>query len=219
MTLRGVEVADLHLAVQEQGEGPSVVFVHGAGGAPPGWAEAGGARTIAYDRRGYGGSTAPEPYTATTIAEQAEDLAAVIGAAGSPVILVGEGTGAMICLDLMRRRPKLASAAVLVDPPLLALSPAGSARIAALSEEIERRAREGGRAALLAAIDLRAETGWEFARRDLRAIAVPVRVVCGEGAHPAVAEAAAALAELLPAGRLRAPGAIPEALGQLLTGR
>jgi pimeloyl-ACP methyl ester carboxylesterase len=35
-------------------------------------------RVIAYDRRGYGESGVPQPYTGTTVSEQAEDLAALV---------------------------------------------------------------------------------------------------------------------------------------------
>ena len=73
-----IEGAGVPLAVDERGEGPPVLVVHGIGRPPtpldlP-------ARVIAYDRRGYGESGMPEPYEATTVNEQAEDAAVAGGA-------------------------------------------------------------------------------------------------------------------------------------------
>nr|MBA2505950.1 alpha/beta hydrolase [Thermoleophilaceae bacterium] len=206
MTLRTVEAAGLEFAAEERGEGPGVVFVHPAGFDRTVWeatiASLGPrVRSIAYDRRGYGTSEAPAPYSGTTIEEQSEDLAAIVEDAGSPAVLAGQGTGAMIVLDLMRRRPELVPAAVLADPPLLALSATGPARMSALRDELEESAGEG-EDMRLAGIDLHAETNWEFTRGSLRAIAAPARVLRGEGANPALADAADALAALLPEGEL-----------------
>ena len=61
-------------------------------------------RVITYDRRGYGGSTAPEPYTRTTVNEQAEDLAALVGGLdAAPALLVGADFGALVVLDVLLR--------------------------------------------------------------------------------------------------------------------
>src|SRR4051812_23901436 len=99
-----VEGAGVPLAVAERGEGPVVLLVHGiaedAGAlAPPAAALAGRARVIAYDRRGYGSSGAPEPYEATTVHEQAEDAAAVLRAVRAvPAVVYGDGLGALVAL-------------------------------------------------------------------------------------------------------------------------
>src|SRR4051812_10076643 len=75
-----VEGAGVALASEGRGAGRGIVLVHGMASpaaallhlAEPLEAEA---RVVAYDRRGYGGSGAPEPYERTTVNEQAEDLA------------------------------------------------------------------------------------------------------------------------------------------------
>src|SRR3954470_2190950 len=117
-----IEGAGVELAYDEAGTGASVVLVHdmaadrtcwslGTGPRPP-------ARAIAYDRRGYGGSGAPEPYVATTVEEQAEDLAAVIRTLdAAPALLIGDGFGALVVLDVLKRHPALAREAVLSNPP------------------------------------------------------------------------------------------------------
>ena len=188
MSARTVESAGLELALEERGDGPGVVLVHPAGVDRTIWSATisvlgDGVRAVAYDRRGYGDSGAPAPYSGTTIEEQSEDLAAVVADTGAPRVIAGQGTGAMIVLDLMRRHPALVSAAVLADPPLLALSATGPARIAALREEIQAAAGEGEEIRL-AGIDLAAETNWEFTRGSLRAIDTPALVLRGEGANP-----------------------------------
>src|SRR3954452_4975264 len=104
-----VEGAGVPLAVAERGEGPAVLLVHGIGEdaetlAPLAEALAGRARVIAYDRRGYGASGAPEPYEATTVHEQAEYAAAVLRAIWAvPAVVHGDGIAAWGALDLLVR--------------------------------------------------------------------------------------------------------------------
>jgi esterase len=143
-----VEALGLALAYGEQGEGDPVVLVHGAALGRELWDEVlarlgEGVRAIAYDRRAYGRSEAPDPYRGTTVGEQTEDAAAVIEALGAaPATVCGFDLGALVALDLARRHPGLVRAAVLVEPPLLSLSPTGPATVSALREAIERGARE-----------------------------------------------------------------------------
>src|SRR4051794_27511573 len=101
-----IEGAGVELAVTASGTGPPVLLIHDIGAdavalAKVAEALAGDARVIAYDRRGYGASGAPEPYEATTVHEQGEDAAAVLRAtADAPAIVAGEGFGALVALDL-----------------------------------------------------------------------------------------------------------------------
>ncbi len=158
-----VEASGLSLGYAEQGEGSSVVLVHGTAIGRGVWDEViaalgGGVRAIAYDRRAYGESEAPEPYRATTVGEQTEDAAAVIEALGaSPAIVCGHELGSLVALDLLRRHPALVSAAVLVEPPLLALSHAGPATVAELREAIEIGARDAAESSA-GAVDAYLET-------------------------------------------------------------
>src|SRR4051812_42531013 len=111
-----VEGAGVALAYTASGSGPATVVVHGMGAEP----EAAGlpGRVVAYDRRGYGASGAPEPYTRTTVSEQAEDLACVVERLdAAPALLVGHDLGALVALDVLLRHSPLARAAVLVDLP------------------------------------------------------------------------------------------------------
>ena len=88
-----------------------MVLVHGIAGDRSVWrelAELLDSRTIAYDRRAYGESGAPEPYGGTTVGEHADDLASLVAATeAAPAVLCGHGFGALVCLDVMLRFPDL----------------------------------------------------------------------------------------------------------------
>jgi 3-oxoadipate enol-lactonase len=133
---RGVEIA-----WSERGEGQPVLLVHETAANASVWdgvAEtlAARARPISYDRRGWGGSSAPVDYRRTTVEEQSEDAAALIETlAAAPTVVIGAGVGAMVALDLLMRRPELLAGTVLVEPPLLQLLPMATE---ALSDDRQR---------------------------------------------------------------------------------
>ncbi len=133
---RGVEIA-----WSERGRGPSVLLVHetaaiGAVWDPLAEALAPQFRAIAYDRRGWGGSSEPDEYRRTTVEEQSEDAAALLETvADQPALVCGAGLGGVIALDLLLRRTDLVSAAVLIEPTLLQLTPAATG---ALSQDRRR---------------------------------------------------------------------------------
>ncbi|MEA2478670.1 MAG: hypothetical protein QOJ07_592, partial [Thermoleophilaceae bacterium] len=147
---RAVAAAGVELAVDERGSGDAVVLIHDTAGSRTLWRETVSelgwdVRTIAYDRRGYGDSEAPVPYEGTTVAEQADDLAALIEALdAAPALLVGSGLGALVALDVMLHRRELTRGAVLIKPPLLWLSPHGPEVVGELRDAIEAGARDGG---------------------------------------------------------------------------
>jgi pimeloyl-ACP methyl ester carboxylesterase len=151
-------VAALHgveLRYRCRGEGPPVLLLHETAAAGLVWrrldqALADDAAVIAYDRRGWGESTAPDPYLRTTIEEQAEDAAALLELLDvGPAVLCGAGLGAVAALDLILRRTDLARAAVLVEPPLLAFLPEATEALSADRALIEAAVADGGAAAAL----------------------------------------------------------------------
>jgi pimeloyl-ACP methyl ester carboxylesterase len=96
-----------------------------------------GMRTIAPDRRGWGGSGAPEQYAATTVEEQAADAAGLLAALdATPALVCGAGIGAVIALELLLRRRDLVRGGLLIEPPLLAYLPDATKGIAADREAI-----------------------------------------------------------------------------------
>src|SRR5918997_1460259 len=225
------EGAGVALHYRSHGEGPAVLLVHGMAADSHAWeplAEqlaADGLRAIALDRRGYGDSGAPEPYVATTVQEQAEDVGALLGAVGAtPALLVGDGFGALVVLELLVRRPQLFRAAVLADPPLHAFVPAATPALADERTLLEQGLRDGGPGAAVRAwladagvadddarteravasaqgffADYAGQSSWSPSRRELRAVRVPVAVLTGPSTPAHVAAAADAVAGLVPA--------------------
>lgn len=221
--------AGVELAYDGSGEGPAVLLVHGIAGPSAALERVRGelgsrARVIAYDRRGYGRSQAPEPYERTTVQEQAEDAAALIeGLNASPAILCGADFGALVCLDLVLRHRALVRGAVLVGPPLLWLVAGGSEELAAERELLETALRDGGREEAIEAwlgpgadaarverakaspaaffADWSGLSSWPATRRELRGLAAPLVVLDPERPSPAAAAAGDALADLAPDAR------------------
>jgi 2-(acetamidomethylene)succinate hydrolase len=234
MALVTVEAGGVELAVEESGNGPDVVFVHGTATSRSVWRETiaalgDGVHAIAYDRRAYGDSGAPEPYGGTTVGEQADDLAQLIESLDAdPVLLVGHELGALVCLDVLLRYPAPARGAVLIEPSMLWLSPSGPDALSTLREVVEKAAYQQGADAAVAAFleavdgpraverlgaeraavpprafaaDLAAAASWPAGRRELAQITAPVTVISGTSSSPVRRDTAAALTSLLPHAR------------------
>jgi pimeloyl-ACP methyl ester carboxylesterase len=245
-----IEGAGVPLAYRELGparpEGPPVVLIHGIASdaealAPVAATLAGASRVIAYDRRGYGASGAPEPYVGTTVEEQAEDAAALMGSLGAAgALVVGDGFGALVALDVMKRHAPLVRGAVLSNPPLLALVPEATEQLAAQRRDIEEAVHAGGpRAGVEAWLAGRADgealararasylgffadfaglASWSVTRRELRAMVHPAVVLTGPSSPPHIVAAAGRLAELLPNAQRADDGDMAGAVGRLAMG-
>ncbi len=221
-----VSGAGVELVFEERGSGPVVLLLHDMAAdhrtlAPLAEELAAGAHVIAYARRGYGGSQAPEPYAGTTVQEQAEDAAALLrGLRARDVVLVGDGFGALIAIDLLRRHGDLVRAAVLGDPPLFAFAPDATRELAEqrgrIEEAVFAHGPQAGVAAWLAGradateleracaahqaffADYAGLATLPLTRGELRAIDVPLAVVTSPSSSAAVREAADAIAGLVP---------------------
>ena len=240
-----VEGAGVPLHVEEQGTGPAVLLIHGLASDAlaldrvAAAIAAGGARAIAYDRRGYGASGAPEPYHGTTVEEQAEDAVALLRALDpGPVVVAGDGFGALVALDLVKRHGGLVRAVVLSDPVLFALVPEATEFLSAQRAEIEEAVRSAGPGAGVEAfLGDRVEGGaleraraahrgffadyagiatWSVSRRELRAMATPAVVVTGPRTPPRIVDAADALTALLPSAARASDGDMAAAVAGLL---
>ena len=100
------------------GDEPSVVLVHGAGGdrtvwqLQTRWIAHHGYRAAAVDLPGHGGSDGPAP---GSIAEMGEWLAATVDSLGlAPAHLVGHSMGTFVVLEAAAQRPEVARSLVLL---------------------------------------------------------------------------------------------------------
>src|SRR5207244_3748118 len=124
---------------------PPVLLVHDIASDRLGLPVIPGARSIRYDRRGYGDSGAPEPYVGTTVMEQAEDAAALLGALDvAGAVVAGIGFGALIALDLAVRHGALVRAVVASDPPLFAFVPEANEELAEQRRVLQDSMATGG---------------------------------------------------------------------------
>jgi pimeloyl-ACP methyl ester carboxylesterase len=111
--------AELYYEVR--GSGPAVVLIAGGGldgdtFGPLAEILAPEFTIVVYDRRGLSRSLRPKGWTQTSVAEQADDAAALLQALRvAPAAIVGNSLGALIALELMLRHPDLVRGASLLD--------------------------------------------------------------------------------------------------------
>ena len=116
------DVNGIRLYYEENGTGTPILCIHGAGSSALVWADAVEklarvGRVIAYDRRGCSRSERPEPYERTSVAEHADDAAALLDAmAAAPALVIGRSYGGTVATDLALRYPDRVRALVLLEP-------------------------------------------------------------------------------------------------------
>jgi len=242
-----VQAPGAELEYAEHGAGSAVLLIHGMAAdrqalaplAAEIAATGAGARALVYSRRGYGSSSAPEPYAGTTVAEQAEDAVAVLrDLDAAPAVVVGEDFGALVALDLLLRHGELVAGAVLADPPLFALVPDALRELAEWQESLREAVAEGGpeagvelwlsgraegedlerargaHAAFFA--DVAGLASLPVTRGALRGLGQEVVVVTGAASSPATVAAADALGALVPGARRAVDGDVAGAAVGLL---
>jgi pimeloyl-ACP methyl ester carboxylesterase len=117
-----VSAAGAVFPVIEAGDGPSVVFLHGALGdrrsfAPALAALGPGLRAVAYDQRGFGRGPWPAEGPAFGVAAHAADLLALIDALGAaPAHLVAWSYGGHVALAAAHARPEAVASLMLFEP-------------------------------------------------------------------------------------------------------
>jgi len=215
------EGAGVELAYEIDGSGPPVLLIHDIASDRLGVPVVPGARCIRYDRRGYGGSGAPEPYVGTTVMEQAEDAAALLRSLDVPdAVVAGIGFGALIAMDLALRHGEVVRAVVAADPPLFAFVPEANEELAEQRRVLQDSMATGGVDAAVEAwlagradpaalerakasyrgffADYAGLASWPVTRGQLRSLTIPVAVVTGPDTPWHVLRAAEAIAGLVP---------------------
>jgi pimeloyl-ACP methyl ester carboxylesterase len=146
-----IQAGTTKLYHEVRGSGPALLIT-GATGDAGEWAHlaptlAQECTVVTYDRRGMSRSPRPDGWTATSMAEAADDLAALLRALDlTPAVVVGHSGGASIACSLVVRHPELVRHAVLYEPPLLAMVPDGEALVAGPRAAAEQAMAEAGRA-------------------------------------------------------------------------
>ena len=171
------EVNGIRLYYEEHGDGAPILCIHGAGSSALVWGEAVASlarlgRVIAYDRRGCTRSDRPEPYESTSVAEHADDAAALLDAvAAGPAVAIGRSYGGTVAVDLALRYPDRVRALVLLEadaPPELA--PRTAAWLAALADRLREVADRAGVDAVAEALitEVAGEAAWRSFPEELR---------------------------------------------------
>lgn len=242
MTARATRVEDLTLnGVRihhtERGEGAPILCIHGTSGSAVVWSDAverlaDRGRVIAYDRRGCGRSERPQPYVATSVAEHANDAAALLAAlTDAPATVIGRSYGGSVALDLALRHPDRVGAIVLLEPGVLELSAAYDSWFERCRERIRSVATSHGSGAVAEALfaEVLGEGAWESLPAELREVATgngpaiiaeieggeqrvdaatlatvgaPALVVIADDSPPEFRDVAAAIAGALPRARI-----------------
>ena len=145
-----IDTGATKLYYEMRGSGPPLLLITGGIGDAGEWAAvvpalADGHTVIAYDRRGMSRSPRPDGWTATNLAEQADDAAGLLRALeAAPALVVGHSAGASIACELVARHPELVRHAVLYEAPLLAVVPDGEAVVAGFRAVLDRAMADGG---------------------------------------------------------------------------
>jgi pimeloyl-ACP methyl ester carboxylesterase len=233
------EGAGVALAYEIDGSGTPLLLIHDIAADRHALPLVPGARCVRYDRRGYGESGAPEPYVGTTVMEQAEDAAALLGALGvSGAVVAGVGFGALVALDLALRHGALVRAVVAADPPLYAFVPDANEALAEQRRVLQDSMATGGPDAAVEAwlagradaaalarakasprgffADYAGLASWPVTRGQLRSLAIPVTVVTSPSTPWHVTRAAEAILSLVPGAQHRSDGDVAAAAAALL---
>jgi pimeloyl-ACP methyl ester carboxylesterase len=232
----GREAGSIRLYYEERGTGDPILCVHGSLSSAMMWADAAEklaelGRVITYDRRGCTRSQRPEPYLSTSVAEHADDAAALLQAlAATPAIVIGRSYGGEVAIDLAVRYPEHVRALILLEGAPATLSPMARKWFEDLTVGVMSAAGAGPE--IVSEIVLRQALGdaaWEELTDDARhmfaangpavlaelrggelevdaaaltAIAQPTLLVAATDSHEALREPTYVMAAALPTARL-----------------
>jgi pimeloyl-ACP methyl ester carboxylesterase len=143
-----VAVAGTTLHVEQRGEGPALLLVHGAGedaAMLAGQADAlaaAGYRVITYDRRGTGRSGRAD-WPGNGADQHADDAAALLTELDArPATVLGLSSGGVVALAMLARHPDTVSRVVAWEAPAVGVLPDGPAATAAIMEPVRAHLAE-----------------------------------------------------------------------------
>jgi pimeloyl-ACP methyl ester carboxylesterase len=211
MSERYVEREGVRLAVEEAGQGPPVVLLHGLTATRryvvmgSRLLERSGHRVIQYDARAHGHSSPAPNSDAYTYDLLADDALAVLDARGvQRAVLAGASMGAHTLLSLALRRPERVAGVVVITPAYSGDDDQESARLARW-DRLAEGLRSGGIEGFLREYEVPADVTPEFAKTVLTV----TRQRLSQHDHPeALADALQALPRSRPFGGLQELGAI-----------
>ncbi len=122
-----VDIGDLAIEVRGQGEGPTVVLVHGSASDRRTWRPLAArledrCRLLSYSRRFHWPNPPAGDDAEYTMDAHVDDLVAIIeGSVDVPVNVIGHSYGGFMSLLLSIRRPDLVARQVLIEPPVVTL--------------------------------------------------------------------------------------------------
>jgi len=169
------------LHVEERGTGDPILCIHGTSSSAALWSDAVErlaqvGRVIAYDRRGCARSERPVPYERTSVAEHADDAAALLEALGAaPAVVIGRSYGGTVALALALRHPERVRAlAVLEGDATRELAPATAVWIDALAARLRAVAAEAGVDAVAETLirDVAGDDAWRSFPPEVRRILI-----------------------------------------------
>jgi pimeloyl-ACP methyl ester carboxylesterase len=128
-TVADVAVRGTTLHVEQRGDGPALLLVHGGGedaamlAAQAEDLAAAGYRVITYDRRGTGRS-GRDDWPGDGADQHADDAAALLGELeAEPAVVVGVSSGGVVALAVAARHPEAVDRVVAWEPPALGVLP------------------------------------------------------------------------------------------------
>ena len=128
-----VSVAGTELYVEQRGEGPPLLLIHGGGedatmlAAQADDLAAAGYRVVTYDRRGTGRS-GRDDWPGNGADQHADDAAALLAElATGPAVVVGVSSGGVVAMTVAARHPDVVDRVVAWEPPALGVVPGAEA--------------------------------------------------------------------------------------------
>jgi pimeloyl-ACP methyl ester carboxylesterase len=128
------------VAVVDVGQGPPILIVHPGGGTSSSWTRVAGNlstafRVLRFDRRPYRVPGGVDP--TASMANEVNDVLAIVAAVGEPVLLVGHSSGAVVALEAALADPVGFAGMVLYEPPVAVTRPLGGDALARANQQLQ----------------------------------------------------------------------------------